>query len=573
MLRVGFGFGAIGVYIAVIGLLEVLQKRWVIADLLPLGYFSLAVLAAMAGAVAARRATAPQRWPLALLRGTGAGLLAGFSVAVLAIVARYGDLRSIFIALSPALVRTLSFKLSFWTGIALLPGLGAVCGLIGAGIRTGPPWLRVPLLAAFGTAVAAGVFQDLVKPLVTPLANGLSLPLTLYDWKGMHPAGAALFFALGLLTALLVQHLRRPDSPDYLAQLAPQARRRLRILGWTLCLVGVLVLPAIAGPYVAQVFMLVGLYLLMGLGLNLEVGVAGLLDLGFVAFFAVGAYSTALLTAADPHSFAALWGVPSLSYWAAMPIAVLLSVLVGIAFGIPVLGVRGDYLAVATLGLGEIVRVIVLSDMAAPLLNGAGGVLGIPRPAIGGVVLNSPLSMFYLTVFFSLVAAYCAWQLQQSRLGRAWTALKDDEDVAKGLGIDTVASKLLAYGFGAAFAGLAGSILAIMLGSVFPSSFTLLVSINVLVLIVVGGMGSLMGVVIGALALIGLPELLKEFGEYRFLLYGVALILVMMKRPEGVWPAPIMIRGRLQTDKAARQARADAAPAEFGAAAQEPSRA
>src|SRR5208282_3778577 len=135
-----------------------------------------------------------------------------------------------------------------------------------------------------------------------------------------------------------------------------------------------------AGSYVGQVLMLVGLYILMGMGLNLEVGLAGLLDLGFVAFFAVGAYTTALLTADSPHALASYTAIPTLSYWAAMPIAVFMSVVVGVIFGLPVLGVRGDYLAVATLGLGEIVRVIVQSDFAAPLLAGAQGILQIPKP-------------------------------------------------------------------------------------------------------------------------------------------------------------------------------------------------
>jgi branched-chain amino acid transport system permease protein len=283
--------------------------------------------------------------------------------------------------------------------------------------------------------------------------------------------------------------------------------------------------------------MLVGLYTLMGMGLNLEVGLAGLLDLGFVAFFAVGAYATALLTADSPHALASYTSLPSFSYWAAMPVAVIASVIVGVLFGIPVLGVRGDYLAVATLGLGEIVRVIVQSDMAAPLLAGAQGILQIPKPRILGFELADPVDLFYLTLAASAVAAYFAWQLENSRLGRAWMAVRDDEDVAQALGINLVKVKLLAYGLGAAFAGLAGSIFAVMLTSIYPSSFQLLISINVLALIIVGGMGSLPGVLVGAVALIGLPELLREFGEFRFLFYGAALIIMMRIKPEGLWPS------------------------------------
>jgi branched-chain amino acid transport system permease protein len=220
-----------------------------------------------------------------------------------------------------------------------------------------------------------------------------------------------------------------------------------------------------------------------------------------------------------------------------MPIAVLCSVIMGIIFGIPVLKVRGDYLAVATMGLGEIVRVIVLSDAAAPLLGGAKGILQIPRPVIGQVHLNNPVYLFYLTLVASLVAAYAAWRLEESRLGRAWKAIRDDEDVAQALGINLIQVKLLAYGLGAAFAGLAGSIFAVMLGTIYPHSFQLIISINILALIIVGGMGSLPGVALGAIVLIGLPEMLREFGEFRYLFYGLAIVAVMRLKPEGLWPS------------------------------------
>jgi branched-chain amino acid transport system permease protein len=309
--------------------------------------------------------------------------------------------------------------------------------------------------------------------------------------------------------------------------------------------------------------MLVGLYILMGMGLNLEIGLAGLLDLGFVAFFAVGAYTTALLTADSPHALASYTLIPHLSYWGAMPIAVGMAVIVGVLFGVPVLGVRGDYLAVATMGLGEIVRVLVLSDFAAPLLGGAQGVLQIPRPSIFGYELSGPVQLFYLTLVASSVAAYFAWRLENSRLGRAWMALRDDEDVAQALGISLVKSKLLAYGLGAAFAGLAGSIFATMVASVYPSSFQLLISINVLALIIVGGMGSLPGVVVGAAVLVGLPELLREFGEYRYLFYGAVLIIMMRIRPEGLWPSAVR-RRELHRDDAVLETQAPALAGQSG---------
>jgi branched-chain amino acid transport system permease protein len=211
--------------------------------------------------------------------------------------------------------------------------------------------------------------------------------------------------------------------------------------------------------------------------------------------------------------------------------------------------VRGDYLAVATMGLGEITRVIVLSDFAAPVLGGAQGILQIPKPSIGSFTFSGPVSLFYLTLVASALAAFVAWRLENSRLGRAWTALRDDEDVAQALGINLIRCKLLAYGLGAAFAGLSGSIFAVMLSSVYPSSFQLLISVNVLAVIIVGGMGSLPGVALGAIALIGLPELL-EFGEYRYLFYGVVLIVMMRWRPEGMWPSEARRRELHSKDEA-----------------------
>ncbi|MDR7394525.1 MAG: branched-chain amino acid ABC transporter permease, partial [Armatimonadota bacterium] len=285
------------------------------------------------------------------------------------------------------------------------------------------------------------------------------------------------------------------------------------------------------GPFVAQVLVIVGLYTLMGLGLNLEVGLAGLLDLGFVAFFAIGAYTVGLLTSVGDH------GIAHWSFWAAVPVAVLVSLIAGVILGIPVLGIRGDYLAIATLGFGEIVRLLVLSDALRPWFGGSQGVLAIPKPVLAGFEFSGPQHLYYLTVVASAVVAYVAWRLQDSRLGRAWMAIREDEDVAEALGINLVSVKLLAYGLGAAFAGVGGAIFAVMVGSVFPHSFQLLISIQVLALIIVGGMGSIPGVIVGSAVLIGLPELLREFGEFRFLVYGAVLVAMMLLRPEGLLPA------------------------------------
>jgi branched-chain amino acid transport system permease protein len=215
--------------------------------------------------------------------------------------------------------------------------------------------------------------------------------------------------------------------------------------------------------------------------------------------------------------------------------------------GIPVLRMRGDYLAIVTLGFAEIIRILVLSDFLRPFLGGAQGVLRIPKPDLGffgfsAVQIKDPIHFYYLTLIGCFLIAFVAWRMQQARIGRNWMAMREDEDVAEAMGINLIATKLLAFGTGAAFAGLSGSIFATQVGSVFPHSFQLLVSINVLALIIIGGIGSIPGVVIGSLVLVGLPELLREFAEFRLLIYGMLLVTMMLVRPQGFWPSEVRQR-------------------------------
>jgi branched-chain amino acid transport system permease protein len=452
------------------------------------------------------------------------------------------DLRSIFIALSPALFKTLTLGLGSPLGLVVLIVGGALLAVLGATLTLAPAGIRRPIVVGLAFVVIFGVFQELIQIMMQYGAFIGALREAIYTWEGLSPQGAVVIFVLACGSEAIWTNALREPFRDRFHRLSPMQQSCARAARIVLVILLLVVLPVVAGSYIGQVMMLVGLYILMGMGLNLEVGLAGLLDLGFVAFFAVGAYTTAILTADSPHALASYTSIPSLSYWTAMPIAVVASIIVGVLFGIPVLGVRGDYLAVATMGLGEIVRVIVQSDMAAPVLGGAQGILQIPKPKIDGFELADPVDLFYLTLAAAGVAAYFAWRLENSRLGRAWTAVRDDEDVAEALGVNLVKVKLLAYGLGAAFAGLAGSIFAVMLTSIYPSSFQLLISINVLALIIVGGMGSLPGVVVGATALVGLPELLREFGEFRYLFYGAALIVMMRIKPEGLWPSAVRRR-------------------------------
>jgi branched-chain amino acid transport system permease protein len=285
----------------------------------------------------------------------------------------------------------------------------------------------------------------------------------------------------------------------------------------------------------SEVLTIVGLYVLLGWGLNIVLGFAGLFDLGYVAFFAIGAYTTALLTSPELGFF-------NFTFWEALPFAIFMGVVAGVLLGIPVLKMRGDYLAIATLGFGEIIRILVLSDFLRPWLGGAQGIGKIPKASIGGFEFAGPPQIYYLILAGCLLVGFISRRLRDSRLGRAWMAVREDEDVAQALGVNLVATKLLAFATGAAFSALSGAIFATKLSSVYPHSFNVMISINIVCLIIVGGMGSLPGVLVGSIALVGLPELLREFAEYRLFVYGAALMIMMLLKPEGLWPSEIRRR-------------------------------
>jgi ABC-type branched-subunit amino acid transport system permease subunit len=333
------------------------------------------------------------------------------------------------------------------------------------------------------------------------------------------------------------------------------------------------ILPLLAGSFYSDVLGTVGLYVLLGLGLNIVVGYAGMLDLGYVAFFAVGAYTTALLTSpvsglvseiGGAGTGAQVPGEPLMSFWLALPIAIVVSVIAGILLGAPVVRLRGDYLAIVTLGFGEIIRVVVQSDWAAPLLGGSQGIKRLPQPPPEFLNLRSPQRMFYIILLGCLLMAYVSWRLQYSRVGRAWAAMREDEDVAEAMGISIIKYKLLAFAMGAGVGSLGGIFFAAKVGVTTPESFQLLVSISVLSLIILGGMGSIPGVIIGAAVLIGLPEILREFAvEYRLLFYGAALVAIMILKPEGLVPN-VRRRRELQERAADVEATVDTTPAGEG---------
>lgn len=289
----------------------------------------------------------------------------------------------------------------------------------------------------------------------------------------------------------------------------------------------ILLLPMVADSYQIHVLGYIGLYVLMGVGLNVVVGFAGLLDLGYVAFFAIGAYTYALL--ASPQ-----WGI-HIPFWLVIPIGIALAAIAGVLLGIPVLRMRGDYLAIVTLGFGEIIR-LVLNNLD-PVTRGPQGLSYIDRPWILSLVLDTPTHFYYLIVAGCVLSIFIAKRLENSRVGRAWVAMREDEDAAAAMGIDLMKYKLLAFAIGASFAGLGGVIFAARQGSIFPADFGLMVSVNVVCLVVIGGMGSIPGVVIGSIVLIGLPEVLREVQQFRMLVFGGLLMFMMIFRPEGFLPA------------------------------------
>ncbi|MGB8544590.1 MAG: ABC transporter ATP-binding protein [Azonexus sp.] len=300
------------------------------------------------------------------------------------------------------------------------------------------------------------------------------------------------------------------------------------------------------------------LYIFLALGLNIVVGYAGLLDLGYVAFYAVGAYTYALL--ASPH-FGLHW-----PFWVILPIGAAVACVFGVLLGSPTLKLRGDYLAIVTLGFGEIVR-IFMNNLNAPIniTNGPQGITLIDPVKIGdfsfagttqifGISLSGPQKYYFLLLALAILVIIINLRLQNSRIGRAWQAIREYEIAAKAVGINTRNLKLLAFAMGASFGGVAGGVFSAMQGFVSPESFSLIESIMILAMVVLGGMGHIPGVILGAVLLTVLPEVLRYgvgpaqmamFGKMlidpeslRMLIFGLALVLVMRFKPAGLWPSP-----------------------------------
>ncbi|MCU1750504.1 high-affinity branched-chain amino acid ABC transporter permease LivM [Pseudomonas sp. 6D_7.1_Bac1] len=306
-----------------------------------------------------------------------------------------------------------------------------------------------------------------------------------------------------------------------------------------------LVWPFFGSRGAVDIATLILIYVLLGLGLNIVVGLAGLLDLGYVGFYAVGAYSYALLS----HYY-------GLSFWICLPIAGMMSATFGFLLGFPVLRLRGDYLAIVTLGFGEIIR-LFLRNLTG-LTGGPNGISNIPKPTLFGLSFDrtaaegmqtfheffgltyNPVSkvvfLYLVALLLALFALFVINRLLRMPIGRAWEALREDEIACRALGLNPTVIKLSAFTLGACFAGFAGSFFAARQGLVTPESFTFIESATILAIVVLGGMGSQLGVVLAAVVMILLPELMRDFSEYRMLMFGALMVLMMIWRPQGLLP-------------------------------------
>jgi branched-chain amino acid transport system permease protein len=345
-----------------------------------------------------------------------------------------------------------------------------------------------------------------------------------------------------------------------------------KLFSFLLLALALLVLPLLlqqGGNAWVRILDMALLYVLLALGLNIVVGYAGLLDLGYVAFFAVGAYLFALL--GSPHLAEAFPWIAAafpdglhLPIWAVIPLAAALAGLFGVLLGAPTLKLRGDYLAIVTLGFGEIIRVFLNNlDRPINLTNGPKGINQIDGVTFFGVKLSRPIEVFgfeiasvslyyYLFLALVIVSVVICHRLEQSRIGRAWMAIREDEIAAKAMGINTRNLKLLAFGMGATFGGISGAMFAAFQGFVSPESFSLMESVMIVAMVVLGGIGYLPGVILGALLLAALPEVLRHVAGplqamtdgridsaiLRQLLIALAMISIMLLRPRGLWPAP-----------------------------------
>ena len=530
-------------FIALAGMPVGLDGRSIIEPVLSMGFLSLLwvpfVMATLAGSeVVLEGMTARIRDSKDLLAGGLIGLGSAGGLVLLMVLIQNFNLRDPLVNWSPQLLDLLSFNRSLGVGALLWLLLGLILGVLGAAMHVLPK----KLCSRSRTVVLSVLAVSVLETFLTDLLEGFGLEVltdfVYYKRGGLEVGGALLVAALALLIPLLVG-TRIKDVKKQVVDLPAEERKRVNLILLAVSAALLLVLPFFLGKIANELLANVGLFVLLALGLNVVVGLAGILDLGYVAFFAVGGYTTAVLTSPNSPGFS-----PELPWPIALIVVVVITGIVGLFIGAPVIRMRGDYLAIVTLGFGEIIRLLFLSDWLSGWFGGAQGITNIPgvEVGIGTVKGTDPRSVFLLVLVFCAIAIYVSWRLENSRLGRAWMAIREDEDVAEAMGVNTTNTKLMAFVVGAVLASFSGAIFSAKVGSIFPTSFLMLVSIIILVVVIVGGMGNIAGVIVGALVLIGVlggpkqPGLLQEFSQFKLLIYGALLVWMMLKRPEGLVP-------------------------------------
>lgn len=587
--RGGLAVGVVMIFLALVGLIGRFTELHLIGEPVTFAWVMLLAGPLVAGwAIARPRIEGGElRQPSLREASTWGALVGGAGGAVMGAAVVFTDafgverVRVIFINVTQPLMDFVTFGQAAVAGALMLVVVSAVAGVAGAVYRGLPSQVRKPLGAAVAAVLLMGFLQRIVPVMFDQLGQVSWLPSFITDLvpplrdllysrstKGLTWPGAVLVaLAAAVLSVVKARYgqtirdrIARPADAEPGAGLQINAGR---LVAFVLLGAVLVVIPLLVGSVVSEVLGTVLVFALLGLGLNIVVGYAGLLDLGYVFFFAVGAYTMALLSGGTLNTFtgsAAPALGADLNFWIAIWIVVLIAAGSGLMIGAPVLRLRGDYLALVTLGLGEIVTVLVRSPVLEPLVGGANGMRNVTDAAIAGYSFRSPQHFYYLALGFVILALFVSWRLSASRIGRAWTAMREDEQIANAMGVSTTRYKLLAFAMGGAIGSLGGALFAVKIGSLTPASFEVLVSIQVLGLVILGGIGSLPGVLVGALVLVGLPGLLREFEEYRLLAYGAALVGVMILRPQGLIPN-IRRSRELREDEMSQDAWAKAAEA------------
>ena len=530
-------------FVALAGMPVGLDRRSIVYPVLSMGYLSLLwipfVLASLAGSETVLEGmTARTRGKKDLLAGGLVGFGSASGLVLLMLLIQNFDLRDPLVNWSPQLLNLLAFNRPLAVGMLLWLAFGSALGLLGGAMHVLPKKIRSHIRNVVLTVLAVSVLETFLTDLLEGFGLEILTDYIYYKRGGLEIVGALLVAALALLVPLLVG-TKLTDAKQKVVSLPVDERRRVNLVLLAASAAALFVLPFFLGKITNELLANVGLFVLLALGLNIVVGLAGILDLGYVAFFAVGGYTTAVLTSPNSPGFS-----PELPWPVALIIVILLTGLVGLFIGAPVIRMRGDYLAIVTLGFGEIIRLLFLSDWLSGWFGGAQGITNIPGVNVGIATVKGtdPRSVFLLVLVFCAIAVYVSWRLENSRLGRAWMAIREDEDVAEAMGVNTTNTKLMAFVVGAVLASFSGAIFSAKVGSIFPSSFLMLVSIIILVVVIVGGMGNITGVIVGALVLIGVlggpkqPGLLQEFSQFKLLIYGALLVWMMLKRPEGLVP-------------------------------------